>query len=172
VDWLVLDTSLLLGGKDPPRGPSWATTPEASAEIKPGGPDARRFAGWVSTGLEVRSASVAAVQEVRAAATKAGNLTRLSDADVSLAALARDLGATLVTDDHTLLDVALRLGIQTRTVNTAGITGTLDFRPRCLGCGRWFDAMPKREECPVCGSPVQPKPWKGGAPGARPPQPA
>src|SRR5688500_5678831 len=55
VEWLVLDTSLLLGGKDPPRGARWATTPEAAAEVSPGGRDARRFEDWSSVGLEVRS---------------------------------------------------------------------------------------------------------------------
>lgn len=168
--WLVLDTSLLLGGKDPPRGPSWATTPEASAEIKPGGADARRFANWVASGLEVRDPSPASVQTVRNIAVKAGNLARLSEADVSLAALAMDLEAILVTDDYTLLDVAKRLGIQSQTVNTHGIEGTLDFKPRCTGCGRWFDEMPKREECIVCGSPVKPKPRTPPAKGPPSPQ--
>jgi UPF0271 protein len=93
-------------------------------------------------------------------ALSAGNLARLSEADLSLLALALDLKGTLVTDDHTMLDVALRMGLPTRTVNSAGIAGTLDFRPRCTGCGRWFDAMPKRDECTVCGSPVKAKPVK------------
>jgi endoribonuclease Nob1 len=165
VPWLVLDTSLLLGGKEPPRGPSWATTPEASAEIQPGGADARRLANWIASGLEVRDASPGSLQTVRQAATKAGNLGRLSEADVSLAALALDLQAILVTDDYTLLDVARRLNVPTQTVNTQGIEGTVDFRPRCTGCGRWFDAMPKREECTVCGSPVKLKPAKSPPPG-------
>ncbi|MFO1533061.1 MAG: hypothetical protein ABR562_05085 [Thermoplasmatota archaeon] len=156
--WLVLDTSLLLGGKDPPRGSEWATTPEASAEVQPGGADARRFANWIASGLEVRDASPGSLQQVRTTATKAGNIARLSAADVSLAALALDLQAILVSDDYTLLDIAKRLGIPSQTVNTAGIEGTLDFRPRCTGCGRWFDAMPKKDECPVCGSPVKLKP--------------
>jgi UPF0271 protein len=163
VAWLVLDTSLLLGGKDPPRGPSWATTPEAAAEVKPGGKDARRYDAWITTGLQVRSATQDSIDRVEEIAMAAGNLGRLSDADLSLAALALDLVGTLITDDYTLLDVARRLNIPTQTVNTAGIERTLDFRPRCIGCGRWFDAMPKAEECPVCGSPVKSKPWKADA---------
>jgi endoribonuclease Nob1 len=126
--------------------------------VQPGGRDARRFANWVAAGLEVRDASPGALQDVRNMSQKAGNLSRLSEADLSLAALALDLEAVLVTDDYTLLDVAKRLGLKTQTVNTQGIEGTLDFQPRCTGCGRWFDAMPKREECTVCGSPVKPKP--------------
>lgn len=161
--WYVLDTSLLLGGKDPPRDASWATTPEAAAEVSPGGKDARRYDGWLATGLQVRSASDAMRDKVEETAIAAGNLGRLSDADLSLLALALELPGTLLTDDHTMLDVALRLELPTRTVNGSGIAGTLDFRPRCTGCGRWFDAMPKREECTVCGSPVKAKPVKPAA---------
>ena len=97
---------------------------------------------------------------VEETALQAGNLGRLSDADLSLLALALDLQAVLVTDDHTMLDVARRLAIQSMTVNTTGIAATLDFRPRCTGCGRWFDAPQKKDECPVCGSPVVLRPSK------------
>ncbi len=158
--WYVLDTSLLLGGKDPPRDGSWATTPEAAAEVKPGGKDARRYDSWLAIGLQVRSAPDKTRDRVEETALDAGNLGRLSDADLSLIALALELQGTLVTDDHTMLDVALRLAVPTRTVNTTGIAGTLDFRPRCTGCGRWFDVMPKRDECTVCGSPVKARPAK------------
>lgn len=158
--WYILDTSLLLGGKDPPRDGRWATTPEAAAEVSPGGRDARRYEDWISVGLQVRSAGSDAVTRVEDVALAAGNLARLSPADVTLAALALDLQGHLITDDYTLLDVAKRLSITTHTVNTPGIQGALDFKPRCTGCGRWFEAMPKAEECTVCGSPVKPKPWK------------
>jgi rRNA maturation endonuclease Nob1 len=167
VQWLVLDTSLLLGGKDPPRGPRWATTPEAAAEVSAGGRDARRFEDWLSIGLDLREPHVASRSRVEAAAKAAGSLDRLSPADRSLLALALDLGsagaddATLVTDDYTMLDVALRLGVKTQTVNQGGIRASLDFRPRCTGCGRWFEAPQKADMCPVCGSPVKPRPWKG-----------
>ncbi len=165
----VLDTSLLLGGRDPPRDGTWATTPEADAEISPGGRDARRFETWKDLGLDIRSASPGAMAKVEAAGRKAGNLGRLSAADRSLVALAVDLKAILLTDDFTLLDVAGRLGVETRTVNTAGIAKSLDFKPRCAGCGRWFEEMPKHLDCPVCGSevklrPVNPMPRGDGSP--------
>jgi UPF0271 protein len=158
--WYVLDTSLLLGGKDPPRDGRWATTPEAAAEVSPGGRDARRYEQWIAVGLQVRSAGAESMLRVEDAAQAAGNHTRLSPADLSLAALALELQGLLISDDYTLLDVAKRVGVPTRTVNAEGIQGTLDFRPRCIGCGRWFEAMPKGGECTVCGSPVKPKPWK------------
>lgn len=149
---LVLDTSLLLGGKEPPRSDVWATTPEARAEISPGGRDARRLEQWLDTGLQIRSANAGALERVQDTALQAGNLGRLSEADQSLLALALHEQATLVTDDMTMLDVAKRLGIQTQTVNTEGIQETKNWKPRCTGCGRWFEAQPK--DCPICGSQV------------------
>ncbi len=157
-DWLVLDTALLLAGKEPPRG-RWATTPEAEQEVSPGGRDARRFAYWKEAGLQIRAASPDAEDRVDNAAMAAGSLGRLSVADRSLLALSLDLGAMLVTDDHTMLDVASRLRIPAQTIDTEGIDDTLDWRPRCTGCGKWFDDMPKKDECPICGSAVKLKPW-------------
>jgi UPF0271 protein len=155
----VLDTSLLLGGKEPPPG-RWMTTPEARAEVSPGGRDARRLDFWLAQGLEVRSGDRKSVDAVDEAGMAGGNLGRLSDADRSLLALALDQKAILVTDDFTMLDVASRIGVNSQTVNTEGISDTKKFQPRCTGCGRWFDAPQKRDECPVCGSPVVLKPLK------------
>ncbi|MGB1586809.1 MAG: NOB1 family endonuclease [Thermoplasmatota archaeon] len=151
---LVLDTSLLLGGKEPPRG-TWSTTPEAAAEVSPGGRDARRFQDWLSLGLEVRSAGPKATDRVDDAAMQAGNLGRLSEADRSLLALAFERKAILVTDDFTMLDLAMRLGIQTQTVNQDGPVGTVDWQPRCIGCGKRYETMPRGDECVICGSPVR-----------------
>lgn len=160
----VLDTSLLLGGQEPPRDGAWWTTPQAAAEVTPGGRDARRYEAWLAVGLQVRDAPAEAAVRVEDAAQQAGSLGRLSPADRSLLALALDAKAVLVTDDHTMLDVALRLGVATRTVNTKGIAATLDFRPRCTGCGRWFEAPQKGDECPVCGSPVKDRPTRPRSP--------
>jgi endoribonuclease Nob1 len=154
----VLDTSLLLGGKDPPRDGTWATTSEAAAEVKPGGRDARRYESWLDLGLQIRGAAAEAAQKVEDTALAAGNLDRLSAADRSLLALALEMNATLLSDDYTMLDVARRLGVASQTVNQQGIEKTMDFRPRCSGCGRWFETMPKGNECTVCGSPVKDKP--------------
>lgn len=165
----VLDTSLLLGGQEPPRDGAWWTTPEAAAEVSPGGKDARRYDSWLAVGLQVRAAAPEAGERVEATARAAGTFARLSPADLSLLALALEARATLVTDDHTMLDVAARLGVATRTVNTKGIGANLDFRPRCTGCGRWFEAPQKRDECPVCGSPVKDRPTRPRDGGQRTP---
>lgn len=156
----ILDTSLLLGGKEPPRDGDWYTTNEAAHEVSPGGKDARRFEQWKDLGMELRSPLPDSEDRVDEVAMRAGNLGRLSVADRSLLALALELGGTLVTDDHTMLDVADRLGLEVRTINSEGIQETVDWKPRCTGCGKWFEQMPKRDECIICGSPVKAKPLK------------
>lgn len=158
MEWLVLDTGLLLAGMDPPPGARWATTPEAAAEVRPGGRDARRFEDWRSIGLQVRSPGPDARARVDEVARAAGSLERLSAADRSLLALALEMAATLVTDDYTMLDVARRLDVPARTVQQRGVETTMDWAPRCAGCGRWFDEAPPGDECPVCGSAVRARP--------------
>lgn len=154
----VLDTSLLLAGRDPPRDGDWVTTNEAAHEVSPGGRDARRFQEWQDLGLELRSPMPDSEDRVDEVAMQAGNLGRLSVADRSLLALALEVRGVLITDDHTMLDVAERLGLESMTVNADGIDATVDWKPRCSGCGKWFDAMPKGDECLICGSPVKSKP--------------
>jgi len=149
----VIDTSLLLQGGDlPPTGP-WLTTSEVNAEIRPGGRDFARWQLWQEKGLQFSVATREARGKVEACAQAAGNLLRLSAADISILALALDCHAVLVTDDNTMLDVANRLKIKTQTIAFGGITSTQDWQPRCSGCGKWFSAMPR--DCPICGSEVR-----------------
>lgn len=147
--WHVLDTSVLLQGGQPPPG-QVATTPAVMAEVSPGGPDARRLGYWTAAGLEVREPSPAALARVTQTARDAGNLGRLSTADLSVLALALDLAATAWTDDNTILDVAMRLAVPTQAVREGRIHATLDWAPRCSGCGRW-EGTPG-VPCGICGS--------------------
>ncbi len=151
----MLDTAVLLSGRDPPHG-VWMTTSEAAAEVKPGGRDARRFSNWQDLGLRIMDPSGMARQDVEDTARGSGTLERLSHADLSLLALALEQKATLLTDDYTIMDVAKRMDIDYEPVLTEGIKDQKAFKPRCTGCGKWFDAP--QPDCPICGSPVKSKP--------------
>ncbi len=122
------------------------------AEIRPGGRWARKWEDWKTTRLELREPSASAIAVVGTAARAAGSMGRLSNADVSLLALAYETKATLVTGDHTMLDLAARLKIATEAL-TQGIKSTVDWKPRCTGCGKWLEE--ESSECPICGSPVR-----------------
>lgn len=147
---LVLDTSALLAGR--PLGPGEATlVPSAvAAELRPGGRDRRHLDLLLAAGARVVEAAPADRARVRAAAQEGGEAGRLSDADVDVLAVALEVGGEVVTDDYTVLNLALRLKIPTRTIQTKGITEEYRFVPRCTGCGRFYEKM--LPDCPVCGS--------------------
>lgn len=150
----IVDTSLLLAGKELPPGAKCWTTPEAAAEVSPGGRDAARFQRWQAAGLAIQSASLRSLDRVGESAMAAGNLGRLSEADQSLLALALDNGGVLLTDDKTMQDIAHRLDVRCQGISRDATEFTMEWQPRCTGCGRWFDAPQKHDECPICASPV------------------
>lgn len=153
---LVLDSGPILEGANvvPSR---CVTTPEVAAEIQEGGATGRRFGSLAAGGLGVRAASPEAARKVREKAAEAGSQGRLSAADVSILALALDVGSAgvLVSDDYTVLDVAGRLGLAARPFSKAGIESGREWRSRCVGCRREFPSGMAGRACPVCGSEVR-----------------
>jgi UPF0271 protein len=108
-----------------------------------------RFDATVGQGMRVETPSDEAVREVRNAARETGDASVLSRVDLRLVALAYEEGATLVTDDYAMQNVASRLGVETSGVGKDRIEEERDWRYRCAGCGRVYDD-PGR--CRVCGS--------------------
>lgn len=150
---VVLDTSALLAGR--PLGPGEETLVPAAVvdELRPGGRDRRHLDLLVSAGARVVDADPASRARVREAAKVGGEAGRLSGADVDVLAVALATGGELLTDDYTLQNLARRLGVPFRSIQTKGITEEYRFVPRCTGCGRFLDVP--REDCLVCGSPVK-----------------
>lgn len=150
---LVLDTSALLAGR--PLGPGEDTLiPTAvSDELRPGGRDRRHLDLLLAAGARLADAAPADRARVRAAAQEGGEGGRLSAADVDVLAVALAVEGELVTDDYTLQNLARRMGIPFRPIQTRGITEEYRFIPRCTGCGRFLDKQ--YPDCPVCGSPVK-----------------
>jgi UPF0271 protein len=107
----------------------------------------------LSAGARLVEAAPEDRTRVRKAAEEGGEGSRLSVADVDVLAVALEVGGEIVTDDYTVLNLARRMGIPSRTIQTKGITETYSFIPRCMGCGRFFEKRPP--DCPVCGSPVK-----------------
>lgn len=150
---LVLDTSALMAGR--PLGPGEDTVVPSAvlAELRPGGRDRRHLDNLIAAGARVVDADPTLKTRVREEAKRGGEGPRLSDADVEVLAVALGLAAELATDDYTVQNIARRLGIPTRSIQTQGIRQDYRFIPRCTGCRRILDAP--AEECPVCGSPVR-----------------
>ncbi|MDD1667387.1 MAG: nucleotide-binding protein [Methanomicrobiales archaeon] len=107
-----------------------------------------RLEALLASGLSVVPPSAENLRRVTQAAGETGDAPRLSAADADLLALSLDLGATVVTDDYAVQNVALRLGL--------GVRGILQrkaqprrWKYRCPGCNRRYQAA---GTCPDCGS--------------------
>lgn len=87
---------------------------------------------------------------VKNAAEKTGDVQKLSKADVSILALARQLGATLVTDDYALANVAATSGVRVCSSSGKGLKEVRQWTSYCSACGKAFG--PKETECPLCGN--------------------
>jgi endoribonuclease Nob1 len=146
----VLDTSFFFG-EFPAEGALF-TVPAVVDELK----DIRakgNFEKWCARGLRVRSPTEESRQEVISAAKATRDVTVISATDIDLLALARDLGAALVTDDFAIQNVALVLGVKTVPILQRKAR-RVHWRYRCSGCGRYAE---QDGECPVCGAAIKRK---------------
>lgn len=145
----VLDTSAILSGKDLPADYELFSSPKIVEELKHGRMK-RRLDFLIESGLKVLSPSEKSIAEVVAAAENTGDITRVSDADMEILGLAKELNAILLTDDYSIQNIASKLGVEFKGITQEGITKTIKWRIRCKGCGRYWEKMHKL--CPVCGS--------------------
>lgn len=111
-----------------------------------------RLALWDDR-LRISECTSESAEKVKEEAGKTGDLGRLSPVDISVLALALDTGGTILSDDYSIQNTALSMGIPYRAVGTSGISRKFKWNYRCIGCGRWFKE--KSEECPICGSPMK-----------------
>lgn len=93
------------------------------------------------------------LEDVRKASRETGDDAHLSPTDVDVLALALQLGATVVTDDYSIQNVASHLGLKYRAAVLPGIRENVGWSFRCTGCGRYWRAA--KDNCPVCGSRVR-----------------
>lgn len=104
----------------------------------------------IESGLKVMSPTKEAVETVRKCARKTGDIARISDADIEILSLAKELNAVLLTDDYSIQNLAAMLDVNYQGIAQEGITKKVRWRFRCKGCGRYWKEM--HDSCPVCGS--------------------
>ncbi|MFN3383752.1 MAG: NOB1 family endonuclease [Archaeoglobaceae archaeon] len=103
--------------------------------------------------LRVESASEKSIEIVKKIAKKTGDIYKLSETDLKILAKAMDErekgnDVVIVTDDYSIQNVAIALGIEFETVVQGGITKGFKWVRVCRGCGRKVE----NEICDVCGS--------------------
>ncbi len=131
-------------------------TDEVRTEVSRGRPD-RTLASLIDAGLKVLSPGTK--DRAVNAAKETGDLPKLSEADLSIIALAMERSQVIVvTDDFAVQNVLSYLKIKFTGGGELGdrtIRQTRIWKPRCRGCGRFFDDQ-NIKECPICGSEVRP----------------
>ncbi|MGD0056292.1 MAG: nucleic acid-binding protein [Methanomassiliicoccales archaeon] len=147
---LVLDTSALFSMQDLPPDTEVHTTPSVIGEMEKY--EDKRTEYWEHA-LKISHPGADTLKRVKDAAEKTRDLSRLSQTDMEILALALDLGATVLTDDYSIQNLAKYMGIEYKTVRLKGIRKLVKWKLRCTGCGRIWDREYK--ECPVCGSPLK-----------------
>ena len=95
------------------------------------------------------------VERIKAAAKKTGDYSKLSQADVSVLALALQFKIALMTDDYAVANVAATLKIPVQSSSGKGIKETRKWISYCSACGKAFG--PDAKECRLCGNQLKRK---------------
>ncbi len=125
------------------------TIPEVVDEIKD--ENSRLYLSLLD--IRVEEASDESVKEVVKTARKTGDIHKLSDTDIKLLAKTLDeiregREAVLVTDDYSIQNVAMVLGLEIENIIQPRISKAFKWVKVCRGCGRRIEG----DICPVCGS--------------------
>ncbi|MDG6224329.1 MAG: DNA-binding protein [Candidatus Thermoplasmatota archaeon] len=150
----VLDASAILSGRlSSLQGMEAYITPEVVQEIRKGRPH-DILERLLDSGLIIASAPDRG--PALDAARSTGDLPHLSDADISVIALAREISAVVITDDFRVQNVLNSLNLRFEPAGEIGdrsIKERWTWTFRCTGCKRYYEDA--RHDCPVCGSPLK-----------------
>lgn len=100
--------------------------------------------------LQILDSNRKSIEKVVSAAMRTGDYAKLSEADISIIALALQLEIVLVTNDFAVANVATTLKIPVKSVGSKGITHIRRWIAYCSACGRAFG--PNSKECRLCGN--------------------
>ena len=103
-----------------------------------------------SNTLHVLNSDRKNIDKVVAAARRTGDYQKLSEADISIIALALQLKIVLVTNDYAVANVATTLKIPVKSVARKGVMHTRRWIAYCSACGKAFG--PNAKECRLCGN--------------------
>lgn len=103
-----------------------------------------------SNSLRVLTPDKKSIEKVLSISRRTGDYARLSEADISIIALALQLEIILITDDYAVANVATTMKIPVKSLASKGITHTRKWITYCSACGRTFGVNAK--ECRLCGN--------------------
>jgi len=157
--YLILDASAFLSGRFtsiPDGYDGVVTTSAVKDEINKGAPK-RNLQNLLEVGLKVHDPISS--EKAKELALRTGDLELLSNADLSIIAIALELkDAMVITDDFRVQNVLTTASIGFQPAGEIGdrtIKKVWNWTYRCRGCGRFFDLQQKNDDCPICGSEVR-----------------
>ncbi|HJR85423.1 MAG TPA: PIN domain-containing protein [Nitrososphaeraceae archaeon] len=99
--------------------------------------------------IRILEPSEESLKMIKSSITQIGE-TRLSDADISIIALAKEFNVPLVTDDFAICNLAKTLSIELLNLGTKGIKDSRKWVKFCKSCGRGYP--PAQTVCSLCGN--------------------
>ena len=103
-----------------------------------------------SNTLQIVNSDTNNIEKVIAVATRTGDIVKLSQADISIIALALQMKIVLITNDNAVENVASTLKIPVKSTVGKGTKETRKWIAFCTACGRAFG--PSAKECRLCGN--------------------
>jgi UPF0271 protein len=152
----VLDTSSIIGGYVSRDSPNFITN-HVFEEVKDFKSRIFLESSLKEEIINIKEPDPISLKRVRRAMNTSGDVLRLSDVDMEVAALAITLkddykSVIVVTDDYSLQNVLKELGISYRSIITKGIEETYKWLLVCKGCKKRYPADHKENDCEICGS--------------------
>ncbi len=149
----VLDTSVILSGKNIPLSVDMYISPGVLDEIKEGGRWYRKLQLMLAAGLKVVTPPGIIKGDVEKHAKKTGDYLRLSSTDMEIIALALHLDATILTDDYSIQNLAKEMDIEYQGISQEEIKEGYTWIYRCKKCGQVYKK--EIEECHRCGGEIR-----------------
>lgn len=100
--------------------------------------------------LVIMQPEVVSIATVKTAAKTSGDFTMLSEADISILALAYELKRMLITNDYRIANVAPSLQVVVKTIAISGIKSIRKWSAICPSCERLYP--PELTQCKNCGN--------------------
>ena len=164
---IVLDTSAFIAGFDPLTVPDKQyTVQEVKNELNAGSIPWVRFNAAIENGkITIMKPKDSVYQQILEASKKVGDMRYLSEADLQVLALAkelkeRELSPLIVTDDYSIQNVASKIDVEFSSLMTFGIKYRFKWILYCPACYRKYPPNYKPKDCEVCGTEVKRKPKK------------
>lgn len=160
---LVLDATAFIAGLSPSSlDVETYTTPSVIEELRGRSSHLRYSIAFQMEKLKILHPSQTSLAAVEKASLTLGDKWKLSEADLSILALALELKAqggevAIVSDDYSIQNVAGYLGITHNSISATGIRSRIRWALRCTSCRKVLPSNFTGRVCPVCGGEVRRK---------------